>query len=332
MPNSRSILRPIAPKPRELSQELSQELPRKPPPQKPPQELPQEPPRELPRELSRELPREPLQVIPFTPEIQEITAPNTLTSITITKVSKKNDRKASFAEDETGWDDENTGLLLSFLEENFASYRKNKSNFAKTAVAKIFPGKTWEQIKNKLARLVTKYNEIKEKENQTGREAQAKWKWFERIDALFGTRENHNPGFLVDGFSDDTQFFNSFKEKETKEGSAEETKDNQITKKRKSLSQDPLAEAIISMGNSRQMIWEKRLALESEQFGKRQEIEKEIQEAETAFKREELEVERIKAKTLQKKMEFDIEQSRMDYQLRMRELDLRMLQYKPSSE
>ncbi|GBB93999.1 hypothetical protein RclHR1_02270023 [Rhizophagus clarus] len=141
------------------------------------------------------------------------------------------------------------------------------SNFAKTAVTKIFPGKTWEQIKNKLSRLVTKYNEIKEKENQTGREAQVKWKWFDRLDALFGTRENHSPGFLVDGFSDDVQLLDSFKEKETetKEENLAEKRDERVTKKRKSLPQDPLTEAMIS---ARQIIWEKRLAFENEQFEK----------------------------------------------------------------
>lgn len=262
------------------------------------------------------------------PEIQEITVP-TSTTVTTTKVSKKN--KDSH-EEETGWDDANTGLLLSFLEDNFDAYKKNKSNFAKTAAAKIFPGRAWEQIKNKLARLVNKYNEIKEKENKTGRGVQAKWKWFERLDALFGTRENHKPGFLADGLSDDIQLFDSFKEKEveTKEEVPAEKKDNQIPKKRKSLSQDPLAEAMISMSNTKQMVWEKRLALENEQFEKRQLVEKEIREAETAFKREELEIERIKAETLQKKMEFDMEQSRMEFQLRMKELDLRMLQHKSS--
>lgn len=85
-------------------------------------------------------------------------------------------------------------MLISYLEENFSSYKKNKSNFAKTAASKLFPGRPWEQVKNKLSRLVTRYNYIKEKEGQTGREAQAKWKWFERLDSLFGTRDNHNPG------------------------------------------------------------------------------------------------------------------------------------------
>ncbi|CAB5148355.1 unnamed protein product [Rhizophagus irregularis] len=207
-----------------------------------------------------------IAVLTFTPsEIQEVTVPTTdVSTPVITKVSKKNNgqktERASSVEEETGWDDTNTGLLIR---------------------------KSWEQIKNKLSHLVTKYNEIKEKENKTGRETQVKWKWFNILDALFGTRENHNPGFLVDGFSDDVQLFDSFKEKET------ET---------------------------------------NEEFEKKQVVEKEIREAETVFKKEELEVERIKAETLRKKMEFEIEQSRMQYEIRMKELDLRMLQYKSSLE
>ncbi|PKK56614.1 hypothetical protein RhiirC2_799646, partial [Rhizophagus irregularis] len=171
-----------------------------------------------------------IAVLTFTPsEIQEVTVPTTdVSTPVITKVSKKNNgqktERASFVEEETGWDDTNTRLL-------------------------IIVG----QIKNKLSRLMTKYNEIKEKENKTGRETQVKWKWFDRLDALFGTRENHNPGFLVDGFSDDVQLFDSFKEKET------ETNEK-----------DPLAEAMISMSNARQIIWEKRLASENDQFEKKQ--------------------------------------------------------------
>ncbi|RGB30346.1 hypothetical protein C1646_817979, partial [Rhizophagus diaphanus] len=140
-----------------------------------------------------------IAVLTFTPsEIQEVMVPITDASTpVITKVSKKNNgqktERASSVEEETGWNDTNTGLLISFLEDNFDIYKKNKSNFAKTAATKIFSGKSWEQIKNKLSHLVTKYNELKKRRTK-------KWKWFDRLDALFGTRKNHNPGFLVDGF------------------------------------------------------------------------------------------------------------------------------------
>ena len=273
----------------------------------------------VPQELLQDLPQEPSQehLQELFEQNSDVIAVATLaspqpaiakpsTAATTAKVSKKNDgktEKTGSADDETGWDDINTGLLLSFLEDNFVIYKKNKSSFAKLVVTKVFTGKSWEQIKNKLARLVTKYNEIKAKEGQTGREAQAKWKWFERLDALFGTRENHNPGFLVDGFSDNIQLFDYVnKENEIREECPIETekKDDQTTKKRK-FSQDPLAETIVSMGNIRQTIWEKRIALESEQFEKKQEFEKEVREAEVSCRKQELEIERIKAETLQKK-------------------------------
>ncbi|RIA87597.1 hypothetical protein C1645_827533 [Glomus cerebriforme] len=123
-------------------------------------------------------------------EIQEIIIPTTNTLIT-TKVSKKNNsQKVDSYEKETGWDDANTELLLSFFENNFDIYRKNKLNFAKIAVAKTFSEKAWKQIKNKLAYL------------------------FDQIDALFGMHENYKLGFLADGFSDDVQLFDNSKEKE----------------------------------------------------------------------------------------------------------------------
>ncbi|RIA89910.1 hypothetical protein C1645_824160 [Glomus cerebriforme] len=150
---------------------------------------------------------------------------------------KKNDQKqerVGFVEEKTGWNDTSTGLLL------------------------IFSGKLWEQIKNKLACLVAKYNEIKEKESQTGGEVQAaKWKWFERLDTLFGTYKNHNSTFLINRISDDTQFFDCKKNKEEDLG-------EKNVKKWKSLLYDPLAETMISISNIHQTILEKQLAFESE--------------------------------------------------------------------
>ena len=131
-----------------------------------------------------------------TNEIQ-ITEPPSNTSampITTAKIKKKQVKvvKVGYVEDEGGWDDKSTGLLKG----NFSSNKKNKSNFTKTAASKLFLGRPWEQVKNKLSCLVNRYNNIKEKEGQTGREAQAKWKWFERLNSLFGTCDNHNLGCL----------------------------------------------------------------------------------------------------------------------------------------
>src|ERR1700733_14634564 len=109
--NQKSTFRPIAPKPQELVQDSDV-----------------------------------IAVVSFTPlEVQEVTAPttDTLTAVITTKISKKNNgqkaEKVGSVEEETGWDDTNTGLLLSFLEDNF---EKNKSNFAKMVATKVFPGKS----------------------------------------------------------------------------------------------------------------------------------------------------------------------------------------------
>ncbi|CAI2184774.1 17741_t:CDS:2 [Funneliformis geosporum] len=109
--------------------------------------------------------------------------------------------------------DPTTNTTITLAKLKIHKKRMKKSNFAKMTSNKVFPGKSWEQIKNKLGHLMTKYNDINEKENKTGRGAQAKWKWFERIDTLFRIRENYNPGFLVDGFSNNVELFNSFEEK-----------------------------------------------------------------------------------------------------------------------
>src|SRR6266496_3916058 len=85
--NLKSTFRPIAPKPQELVQDPDV-----------------------------------IAVVSFTPpEVQETTAPttDTLTAVTTTKVSKKNNgqraEKAGSVEEETGWDDANTGLLKIIL-------------------------------------------------------------------------------------------------------------------------------------------------------------------------------------------------------------------------
>ncbi|RIA83155.1 hypothetical protein C1645_834225 [Glomus cerebriforme] len=66
-----------------------------------------------------------IAIVTFPPlEIQEITVPTT-NILTIIKVSKKNNsQKVDSYEEETGWDDANTELLLSFLKDNFDIYRK----------------------------------------------------------------------------------------------------------------------------------------------------------------------------------------------------------------
>ncbi|CAI2178553.1 13457_t:CDS:2 [Funneliformis geosporum] len=82
-------------------------------------------------------------------------------------------------------------------------------------------------------------------------------------------KKKSKKGFLVNGFSNNVELFNSFEEKQ-------ESKENPIKIKN------------------------------DQQFEKKQIVEKEAREAEMIYKKEELAIEKFKAETLQKKMEFDI--------------------------
>ncbi|CAB5396431.1 unnamed protein product [Rhizophagus irregularis] len=85
-----------------------------------------------------------IAVLTFTPsEIQEVTVPTTdVSTPVITKVSKKNNgqktERASSVEEETGWDDTNTGLLISFLEDNFDIYKKISPILPKQLLLRFF--------------------------------------------------------------------------------------------------------------------------------------------------------------------------------------------------
>ncbi|CAI2193077.1 6023_t:CDS:2, partial [Funneliformis geosporum] len=125
--------------------------------------------------------------------------------------TSNNTSQSGSVNEEEGWNNENTRLLINFLEENFSSYKKNKSNFAKMASNK--------QNGNDLKEL-TLYLEL-------------------------------------DGFSNNVELVNSFEEKQEPEENPIKIKNDQVNKKRKLTSQDSLAEAMISMRNMRQAVWEK---------------------------------------------------------------------------
>jgi len=69
-------------------------------------------------------------ILPENREVTTETPTNSLTFVQTAKISKKQqEKKTGLAEDEGGWNDENTGKLISYLEENFISYKKKQIQF-----------------------------------------------------------------------------------------------------------------------------------------------------------------------------------------------------------
>jgi hypothetical protein len=59
----------------------------------------------------------------------------------------------------------------------------------------IIKTKSSDSIKGRIKRLLEKYEKVKKQNNQTESE-RVDWKWFEKMDSIFGCRENINPSFL----------------------------------------------------------------------------------------------------------------------------------------
>jgi len=102
---------------------------------------------------------------------------------------------------------------LDFIEENYDQYQQGKkSEFYNTVSSKIITSKSPESIKGRLRRLLDKYEKVKQLNNKTG-SGRTKWKWLEKMERIFGCRENtgqNNPNRLQIGCPILVRFWSDF--------------------------------------------------------------------------------------------------------------------------
>jgi hypothetical protein len=204
-------------------------------------------------------------------------------------------------EGNTDWGVDDIETLLCYLDENFRHWSSGKKIvfYQKAASSGQLPGRDAEQIKNKINRLRKKYLDEKAKANGTGAEP-SKWQWYDRMDSIFGHRENVTPSCIISA--------KSARAKDSDEESDTETKEeiNRRKKRRKVNPAAMLSDAIVSLGESRNQVWDKRLALQDQERKDRAEIEKLKVEYDFQLKKEELELERIKAANEQKRLDIEL--------------------------
>jgi hypothetical protein len=155
----------------------------------------------------------------------------------------------------------------------------------------ILKNKEPNAIKSKLARLIKTYSEVKRHNEKSG-EARKDWVWYEKMDALFGTRENIAPSFIANRSTDLED---------------EESLDNKskFSKKQKKNNVDTIAVAISTMSETRERVWDKKIELDREKMNKNHEIEM-----------KKLEVER-------QKWDFEREKMKLEHDLKIKELESR---------
>ncbi|CAJ0751004.1 17902_t:CDS:2, partial [Entrophospora sp. SA101] len=165
------------------------------------------------------------------------------------------------------WSDREVEILIAYLDENYKNWSSgNKNKFYQALIDKnLLAGKNNEQIKNKLNKLRNSYLKEKKSTNKTG-SAPTKWKWFDKLDKIFGTRENVTLSDLM--------------------VSMNQSKDNFLVKKIE------LQEKEI----------DSKIQLEKYKIDK----EMELRKLELEIQREKLEVERLNPENLKKKIRIRI--------------------------
>ena len=157
--------------------------------------------------------------------------------------------------------------------------------------ANVLKNKKPNAIKSKLVRLIKIYSEVKKHNEKSGVERRD-WEWYEKMDNIFGTRENIVPSFIANRSTDI-------------DGEELSNIESKVPKRSKKNSVDTIAIAISTMSETRERIWDKKLELEREKMDKNHLVEM-----------NKLEVEK-------QKWEFEREKMRMEYELKMKEMELR---------
>ena len=179
------------------------------------------------------------------------------------KVSKK---KINLSEDNTKWTDIEIKSLLDFWEENLEEWKRGKTKvYQKIVNENILPGRTFEQIKNKVEKLYEMYLQKKKKTNSTG-EGSINWIWFSQMEEILSQSKAINPNYITDSLT-----INSISDNENNKENHEV--DESKKKKRKINRIESLSEVIAAMEESRDRFYEKKLDLEEHKIQKKFKLE-----------------------------------------------------------
>ena len=161
----------------------------------------------------------------------------------------------------TKWKDSEIELLLNHIQENYSAWSSgNKTKFYESMAKNVLSQYTGEQIKNKIGGLLRRYDNVKQKNNQTG-VARTDWKLYDRMDEIFGHRETTAPSFLSDSVTVDVDSMHMKQEKIEPKNKKQKTTLNS------------LGDAIMAMSLSREKMWEKKYELQEKEFDIKKSLE-----------------------------------------------------------
>lgn len=152
--------------------------------------------------------------------------------------------------------------MLNYLENNFSKYKQGKkSKFYAVVSSNIIKTKTAESIKGRLNRLLEKYDKVKQQNNQTG-SGRVDWKWMEKIDRIFGCRENISPSYI----SNETTGYISDETNEAEK--VIKIEDNKRIAKKKKNNLESLIDVMNNISQTKAKLSEQKMDLEREKMKK----------------------------------------------------------------
>src|SRR6266542_978955 len=154
------------------------------------------------------------------------------------------------------WNNAEIKTMLDYVSGNYKKWCNNKNKLYEELVKeKLLTDRDISQIKNKMSKLRTKYFEEKRECSKTGA-SPSTWEWYNKFDELYSHKENANPSYLSNSTTINKEI--------------EKTN----TKKHKSNAVDTLYNAIISMNESKEKFFVKKLDLQNKEIDSKMELEK----------------------------------------------------------
>ena len=189
--------------------------------------------------------------------------------------------------------------LLDFWEENLEEWKRGKMKvYQKIVNENLLPGRTLEQIRNKVGKLREMYLQKKKKANSTG-EGSVEWIWYSQMEEILSQSKAINPDYIADSSTLDS---------DNEDSNDKENHDevNEPQKKKKKSGIEGLSEVIAAMGESRDRFYEKKIDLKERESQRRYELEEKKLTQQYELEKNKLEIERLRAENEKVKLELEM--------------------------
>ncbi|PKK67963.1 hypothetical protein RhiirC2_851816 [Rhizophagus irregularis] len=219
-----------------------------------------------------------------------------------TKRKKQVLKKEVKSNDDAKWTDSEIKILLEFWKENLEEWKRGKVKvYQKIISENVLPGRTLDQIRNKVGKLRETYLQKKKKANSTG-EGSVEWIWFSQMEEILSQSKAINPDYVTDSTSDSPPISDGENSDNKENYKADETR----KKKRKSTGIEGISGVIAAMGESRDRFYEKKLDLEERESQKKFELEEKKSIQQYELEKSKLEIERLRAENEKVKLELEM--------------------------